>query len=503
MGDISKTFRLLDGGLTRALDSAAAEQAALASPPRPLRSPAALNVLGHNDVLARRPGTGVIVPSPDPLAPVWFISDFASWSLNSLYPFGDLLLITETDPDDTDEVLLDWPTVTGRDYTPRTWPPRRGTPTAPPSFQLLSPVHGATCLVRAPQFRWSACPGATAYRLYIHTSSRLPYTQAGALDVNALTHRATFTAGITSYTPTNPNLLNDFTTYYVWVYAVLDGNKLTRALATPFKFTTKLPAPTGLTTGAFSTLTPTLTWDVNSASGWVVQIKLGATVIHTSAVRTSATYTVPPNLLVAGNTYTYTVTARDVAQGTPGCEVTSAPANFFTEVVYSTKCVAHMRSGANGASGDWEIGLGLSTNNITNHAQVAWPNNSFVDWSLSYSGPGGTLTLTVANIAVYWTPDSAIPNDAGKWRLLLELYASDEYTSQIATEQVALAIDGQTHPIADMLATSGASNSTSIQPHQLGNQVWIITGSIGLGWSGTYPEGSRLQAILRLQRQTP
>jgi hypothetical protein len=338
MGDISKTFRLLDGGLTRALDSAAAEQAALASPPRPLRSPAALNVLGHNDVLARRPGTGVIVPSPDPLAPVWFISDFASWSLNSLYPFGDLLLITETDPDDTDQVVLDWPTVTGRDYTPRTWPPRRGTPTAPPSFQLLSPVHGATCQLRAPTFRWSACPGATAYRLYIHTSSRLPYTQAGALDVNALTHRAEIASSSTTYTPDNPNLLDEATTYYVWVYAVLDGNKLTRALATPFKFTTKLPAPTGLTTGSLAGSTPTLTWDVNSAAAWVVQIRQGTAttaeqfaalpVIHTSGVRTQASYTVPPNLLVLGTTYSYVVTARDVAPGTPGCEVASLPATF-------------------------------------------------------------------------------------------------------------------------------------------------------------------------------
>jgi len=328
MGDISKTFRLLDGGLTRALDSAATEQAALASPPRPLRSPAALNVIGASDVIARRPGTGVVVPSTDPLAPVWFISDFASWDLASRYPFGDLMILSETDPDDTDEVLLDWPTARSSDFRPLTWPPRPGTPTAPPSFQLLAPVHGATCQLRAPTFQWSACPGATAYRLYIHTSSRLPYTEEGALNVLALTHRAEIAASSTSYTPANPNLLTQATVYYWWVYAVLDGNKLTRALATPFKFTTKLPAPTGLTTGTVYTLTPTLTWDVNSAAAWVVQIKQGATVIHTSAVLTSATYTVPSAILTSGYAYTYTVTARDVAVGTPGCEVASADTSF-------------------------------------------------------------------------------------------------------------------------------------------------------------------------------
>jgi hypothetical protein len=49
--------------------------------------------------------------------------------------------------------------------------------------------------------------------------------------------------------------------------------------------------------------------------------------LHTSGVLTAATYTVPGALLQEGQTYSYTVTARDVAVGVPGCEVASLPAS--------------------------------------------------------------------------------------------------------------------------------------------------------------------------------
>ena len=172
------------------------------------------------------------------------------------------------------------------------------------------------------------------------------------------------------------------------------------------------------------------------------------------------------------------------------------------DIIYATACVAHFRGGNGGPTGDWEYGLGASTSNIAVNANVVWPNNFFVTWELSYSGPGGTLTLTVNGVAINWTPGTAIPSDDKRWKLLLELYATSDRTHQIATENVALSIDATDYPLDDMLVTSGNSAAASTQPHRLGNQVWIVTGSVGLGWTGTYPNASRLQAILRLQRET-
>jgi hypothetical protein len=127
------------------------------------------------------------------------------------------------------------------------------------------------------------------------------------------------------------------TTYYLWVQALING-RLVNAVNAPVKFTTALVAPTNLTSGAVVGLTPTLTWTSPGALGWVVQIRTGSAstaaefaalpLLHTSGVLTAATYTVPGSLLSAGATYSYTVTARDVAVGVPGCEVASEPASF-------------------------------------------------------------------------------------------------------------------------------------------------------------------------------
>jgi hypothetical protein len=107
---------------------------------------------------------------------------------------------------------------------------------------------------------------------------------------------------------------------------------------------TKLAAPSNLTNGTVTSLTPTLTWDaVTGAAGYVVQIMQGATVIVTSGVITTPRQYVPASGLLQQNTsYTWTVTARDVYPGTPSCEVTSAEATIttpFTQAYLANKTI--------------------------------------------------------------------------------------------------------------------------------------------------------------------
>ena len=179
---------------------------------------------------------------------------------------------------------------------------------------------------------------------------------------------------------------------------------------------------------------------------------------------------------------------------------------------YSTRAVAHIRAGDSATLldgtpiGDWEAGLGTSTGTISNVAQYAWPNNSWVAFSLAYSGPDGTLTLTVGTGSVVWTPGTAIPNNASRWKLLFALDASDDRTAQIATRNVKLTVAGQDWLFDDMTvpSTPGFGKSSAAgytAPHQLGNQAWTMGGDIARGWTGNYPSASRLQAILRIQQE--
>jgi hypothetical protein len=131
------------------------------------------------------------------------------------------------------------------------------------------------------------------------------------------------------------------TVYYLWVQAQINGRWISAA-STPRKFTTRLAAPTELTSGPVASLTPTLTWTSPGAAAWVVQIRTGSAstaaefaalpLLHTSGVLTAATYTVPGSLLLLDTDYTYTVTALDVAVGVPGCEVASDPAQLQPKV---------------------------------------------------------------------------------------------------------------------------------------------------------------------------
>jgi hypothetical protein len=110
-----------------------------------------------------------------------------------------------------------------------------------------------------------------------------------------------------------------------------------------------------------------------------------------------------------------------------------------------------------------------------------------------------------------WTPGAAIPNDASNWRLRLDIYVADDTAtgdpdaSRVGTQNVSLTIDGDDHPFGDMLVESDPvadmSDSAFILPYQLGNQAWTVDGEIKLGWTGSIPLRSRLQAVLRLQQQ--
>ena len=179
---------------------------------------------------------------------------------------------------------------------------------------------------------------------------------------------------------------------------------------------------------------------------------------------------------------------------------------------YTTRAVAHIRGGNGGSGGDWEIGLGTSTASISSEGQYAWPNDTYVEWSLDYSGAGGDLTLTVGTGSCSWTPGAAIPNDSSNWRLWLDIYVSkdtatgDPDASRVGTQNVSLTIDGDDYPFDDMLVESDPSANMSdmaiILPYQLGNQAWTVDGEIKLGWtSASIPLLSRLQAILRLQQE--
>jgi hypothetical protein len=188
------------------------------------------------------------------------------------------------------------------------------------------------------------------------------------------------------------------------------------------------------------------------------------------------------------------------------------PACCCGSATYTTRAVAHIRGGNGGSAGDWEIGLGTSTSSISSQGHYAWPNDTYVEWSLDYSGAGGDLTLTVGTGSCSWTPGAAIPNDSSNWRLRLEIYVSADTTtgnpdaSRLGTQDVLLTIDGDDYPFDDMLVESdpdaNMSDSTFILPYQLGNQAWTVGGEIKLGWSSaTIPLASRLQAVLRLQQQ--
>jgi hypothetical protein len=187
------------------------------------------------------------------------------------------------------------------------------------------------------------------------------------------------------------------------------------------------------------------------------------------------------------------------------------PACCCGSATYTTRAVAHIRGGNGGATGDWEMGLGASTASISSDGQYAWPNDTYVEWSLDYSGAGGDLTLTVGTGSCVWTPGAAIPNDASNWRLRLEIYVAkdtatgDPDASRVGTQNVSLAIDGDDYPFDDMLVESdpdaNMSDMAIILPYQLGNQAWTVDGEIKLGWTGSIPLASRLQAILRLQQE--
>jgi hypothetical protein len=204
----------------------------------------------------------------------------------------------------------------------------------------LEPVHGATCQSRELALRWSEVAQAAGYRVMIHTSRNLPTAINGPVDPAQLTWWSNL-ARSQRHVTVPADKLAAATTYYLWVQALING-RLVNAVNAPVKFTTALVAPTNLTSGTVTSLTPTLTWTSPSAAAWVVQIRTGSAttaaefaalpVLHTSGVLTAATYTVPGSLLAANTTYSYTVTARDVAVGVPGCEVASLPAAVTTVV---------------------------------------------------------------------------------------------------------------------------------------------------------------------------
>ena len=228
--------------------------------------------------------------------------------------------------------------------TQPTFPPTRATQTTPttqpPRFLVTSPASGATCQPLSVTVEWTACRGATGYRILAHTSRTLPTTQAGAIDTAACSYSGTAAAGATSKAITLPA---NNTQYWIWVFASV-GGAMVAAQNVPRPLWTKLAAPSNLTNGTVTSLTPTLTWDaVTGAAGYVVQIMQGATVIVTSGVITTPRQYVPASGLLQQNTsYTWTVTARDVYPGTPSCEVTSAEATIttpFTQAYLANKTI--------------------------------------------------------------------------------------------------------------------------------------------------------------------
>ena len=221
--------------------------------------------------------------------------------------------------------------------TQPTFPPTRATQTTPttqpPRFLVTSPASGATCQPLSVTVEWTACRGATGYRILAHTSRTLPTTQAGAIDTANCSYSGTAAAGATSKAITLPA---NNTQYFIWVFASVN-NAMVAAQNVPRPLTTKLAAPSNLTTGNTS-LTPTLTCDAVAGAGgyvWQIRRKSDQVVVVTSGVLTQPSYTVPSALLTDGIEYEHQVTARDVAVGTPGCEVASAWATFTARVTPS------------------------------------------------------------------------------------------------------------------------------------------------------------------------
>ena len=332
MGLRTQQLSRLDGGLDTETDPRELER--VEGPDRvkgPVRSPDLENVYGEPGSILARLGcapwwdTGTT-------GPLWWLSFFEPKTL------GDGWAGALIGPD-------------GFDYNNpgRALPTRRLRPGRSNVFQILTPVVGATCqalelVVTWQEYRRLAADGtwkaATDYHVIIHTARTLPKKLTGV----------TYAAWVGALTLTVPAAtLAAGTVYYLWVFARWrDGDPYLVAVkdivgpvtkypvesrvaagGVPRRFVSRLDAPTGLTSGVVTTLTPTLEWDaVTGAGGYVVTIYRGATTVHTSAVLTETSYTVPPSLLENGYAYTWTVTARDVATGTPGCEATSESATI-------------------------------------------------------------------------------------------------------------------------------------------------------------------------------
>lgn len=175
---------------------------------------------------------------------------------------------------------------------------------------------------------------------------------------------------------------------------------------------------------------------------------------------------------------------------------------------WPTRVVAHFRGGSGDTSGDWEFGLGASTSSISSTGQFAWSdvNGSWNEWSLDYSGAGGTLTLTLGGASITWTPGAAIPNDASNWRLQLKISVDPTVDALVQTQAVALTIGGNEFGFANLKVQSPAGDDAdTIGPYQLGNQAWTISSEVGteilMSWNGSIPTGSKMQVILSLQQE--
>jgi hypothetical protein len=353
------------------------------------------------------------------------------------------------------------------------------------------------------EIRWSKAENATRYRVLVHTAALLPAGADGQIDPTALAWWKNIEPGGRS-TMVPSDQLAAATVYYLWVQAQINGRWISAA-STPRKFTTRLVAPTELTSGTQNTVTPTLTWTSPDALGWVVQIRTGSAttaeqfaalpLLHTSGVLTAATYTVPGSLLTADTTYSYTVTARDVAVGVPGCEVASLPA-----VITALHIVAYAHLRIGGAS--WEQGIVRQSDNAvlsSINSEFGDPSPSAQNFTLTFDKVARTVTLAMSNNggqnSVYSLPVDRWTSETAIYSLLLEIYATTQ-PGQAELSNLSLAVTGATPMAFTSLLAVQPGDANAAVTGQLG-KGFVLSGTITFTWSATKPVNSQYQAMVR------
>lgn len=144
--------------------------------------------------------------------------------------------------------------------------------------------------------------------------------------------------------------------------------------------------------------------------------------------------------------------------------------------------VAEGRTGNNGPSGDWEVGIGEpDTNPPDSQTNYVWGNPSTVDFSIQTVGGNLVFTLDSATVQI------ATPADLGD-TLFVRARALGKNGGTADLSLTDLVING----MALTETLNGDDNANYLKVSGLGGGSLDITGKASVAWSGAFPNGSRI-----------